>query len=63
MHDFQFFGTDSKAIFDRSHSPTKLKVTSRISKSFTDDHRSTGVPGADCPQDSPKGEPKDTGVR
>jgi hypothetical protein len=35
------FSITFKTTFDRSHSPTKLKVTSRISKSFTDEIEST----------------------
>jgi len=31
------FSIGFKVTFDRSHSPTKLKVTSRISKSITDE--------------------------
>jgi hypothetical protein len=31
------FGIAFKAVFDRGSSPTKLKVTCRISKTFTDE--------------------------
>jgi hypothetical protein len=35
------FGIGFKVTFDRSHSPTKLKVVSRISRSFTDEVETT----------------------
>lgn len=43
------FGIGFKATFDRSHSPTKLKVTSRISKSLTDEIE-TSVPDPNQPE-------------
>jgi hypothetical protein len=43
------FSISFKATFDRSHSPTKLKITSRISKSFTDEIEST-VPDPNQPE-------------
>lgn len=43
------FSISFKATFDRSHSPTKLKVTSRISKSFTDEIEST-IPDPNQPE-------------
>ena len=42
------FGIGFKVTFDRSHSPTKLKVTSRISKSLTDEIE-TSVPDPNQP--------------
>ncbi|MCZ2340343.1 MAG: hypothetical protein LC104_00940 [Bacteroidales bacterium] len=42
------FGIGFKVTFDRSHSPTKLKVTSRISKSLTDEIE-TSVPDPSQP--------------
>ena len=42
------FSIGFKATFDRSHSPTKLKVTSRISKSLTDEIE-TSVPDPNQP--------------
>jgi len=43
------FSIGFKATFDRSHSPTKLKVTSRISKSLTDEIE-TSVPDPSQPE-------------
>ena len=43
------FGIGFKVTFDRSHSPTKLKVTSRISKSLTDEIE-TSVPDPSQPE-------------
>ncbi len=43
------FGIGFKVTFDRSHSPTKLKVTSRISKSLTDEIE-TSVPDPNQPE-------------
>ena len=43
------FSIGFKATFDRSHSPTKLKVTSRISKSLTDEIE-TSVPDPNQPE-------------
>jgi len=43
------FGIGFKVTFDRSHSPTKLKVTSRISKSVTDEIE-TSVPDPSQPE-------------
>ena len=43
------FGIGFKVTFDRSHSPTKLKVTSRISKSITDEIE-TSVPDPNQPE-------------
>jgi len=42
------FSIGFKVTFDRSHSPTKLKVTSRISKSLTDEIE-TSVPDPNQP--------------
>ena len=43
------FGIGFKVTFDRSHSPTKLKVTSRISKSLTDEIE-TSIPDPSQPE-------------
>lgn len=43
------FSIGFKVTFDRSHAPTKLKVTSRISKSFTDEIE-TSVPDPNQPE-------------
>ena len=43
------FSIGFKVTFDRSHSPTKLKVTSRISKSLTDEIE-TSIPDPNQPE-------------
>ena len=42
------FSIAFKVTYDRSHSPTKLKVSSRISQSITDEPLGAGAPGEDC---------------
>jgi hypothetical protein len=42
------FSIAFKVTFDRSYNPTKLKVTSRISQSITDEPLGAGEPGEDC---------------
>jgi len=43
------FSIGFKVTFDRSHSPTKLKVVSRISKSLTDEIE-TSIPDPNQPE-------------
>ena len=43
------FGIGFKVTFDRSHAPTKLKVTSRISKLLTDEIE-TSIPDPNQPE-------------
>ena len=44
------FSLGFRVTFDRSHSPTKLKVTCRVSKVITDEPSGARSPAIGCPE-------------